>query len=98
MITGIKKQNKITEITFDEKDNRIFICTYNTDLKNRLTKYAEKYPGYCTKTDDDEMGKMSFEILKSRFSFRLTAPYDEKRRQIAKAEMQKINKNTGGLV
>ena len=45
-----------------------------------------------------EMGKMSFEILKSRFSFRLTAPYDEKRRQKAKAEMQKINKNTGGLV
>ena len=44
MKTGIKKQNKITEITFDEKDNRIFICTYNTDLKNRLTKYAEKYP------------------------------------------------------
>lgn len=44
MITGIKKQNKITEITFDEKDDRIFICTYNTDLKTDSQNMQKNIP------------------------------------------------------
>ena len=35
--TGLTKQEKTTEIYFDEKDPTIFIRTHNTDLKNRLT-------------------------------------------------------------
>jgi len=37
MRTGLTKQEKTTEIYFDEKDPTIFIRTHNTDLKNRLT-------------------------------------------------------------
>ena len=37
MRTGPIKQEKPTEIYFDEKDPTIFIRTHNTDLKNRLT-------------------------------------------------------------
>ena len=37
MRTGPTKQEKTTEIYFDEKDPTIFIRTHNTDLKNRLT-------------------------------------------------------------
>ena len=44
MITGIKKKNKLTEIWFDETGSAVNIRTYNTDLKNRLTAYAAKYP------------------------------------------------------
>ena len=43
MRTGLTKQEKTTEIYFDEKDPTIFIRTHNTDLKNRLTApYREK--------------------------------------------------------
>ena len=56
MITGIKKKNKLTEIWFDETGSAVNIRTYNTDLKNRLTAYAAKYPAHCRLTDDDECG------------------------------------------
>ena len=36
MRTGLTKQEKTTEIYFDEKDPTIFIRIHNTDLKNRL--------------------------------------------------------------
>ena len=43
MRTGLTKQEKTTEIYFDEKDPTIFIRTHNTDLKNRLTApYGEE--------------------------------------------------------
>ena len=38
MRTGLTKQEKTTDIWFDEKDPLIYIRTHNTDLKNRLTR------------------------------------------------------------
>ena len=87
MITGIKKKNKLTEIWFDETGSAVNIRTYNTDLKNRLTAYAAKYPAHCRLTDDDECGCLTFEIDRRRFSVRLTAPYSEDRRSKAKETM-----------
>ena len=84
MRTGLTKQEKTTEIYFDEKDPTIFIRTHNTDLKNRLTAYNRKHPAVCKLTDvDPDTGCKEFEIEKGRFSFRLTAPYREERRRAA---------------
>lgn len=84
MRTGLTKQEKTTDIWFDEKEPIIHIRTHNTDLRNRLTAYAKKYPGECQRTDyDEKTGCAEFEIAKRRFSFRLTAPYSEERRQAA---------------
>ncbi|WP_418807271.1 hypothetical protein [Phascolarctobacterium faecium] len=84
MRTGLTKRQKITEIIFDETKSRITVYTHNTDLKKRLTAFAEQYPDHCTMTDEDtETGYKAFEIDKGRLSFRLTAPYSEKRRQDA---------------
>ena len=82
MRTGLTKQEKTTDIWFDEKNPLIHIRTHNTDLKNRLTAYAVAHPDQCRQIDaDPETGCMEFEIRKGRFSFRLTAPYSEERRQ-----------------
>ena len=82
MRTGLTKQEKTTDIWFDEKDPLIHIRTHNTDLKKRLAAYAGQHPDQCRQTDaDPETGCMEFEIHKGRFSFRLTAPYSEERRQ-----------------
>ena len=84
MRTGLTKQEKTTNIWFDEKEPLIYIRTHNTDLKNRLTAYSRKHPAVCKLTDvDPDMGCMEFEIRKGRFSFRLTAPYSEERRRAA---------------
>ena len=82
MRTGLTKQEKTTDIWFDEKDPLIHIRTHNTDLKKRLLAYSRRYPANCQQTDTDpETGCMEFDIEKGRFSFRLTAPYSEERRE-----------------
>lgn len=83
MRTGLTKKQKTTAIYFDEYSNMIEVQTHNTDLKKRLTAFAAKHPQCCHQTDDDEQGGLTFEIEKGRFSFRLTAPYSEERKQAA---------------
>ena len=87
MRTGLHKEDKTTEIIFDEANSMVEIRTHNTDLKKRLTAYAEQRPGQCELTDEDaETGYKSFIIAKGRFSVRLTAPYsDERRRAMSEA-------------
>ena len=91
MITNKKKNEKTTEIYFDETSAPVVIQTHNTALKKRLLAFAEKFPDLCRLTDDDELGYLSFEIDKDRFSIRLTAPYTEERRALARAKMIEIN-------
>ena len=83
MRTGLTKKEKTTAIYFDEYRSMIEVQTHNTDLKKRLTAFAAKYPQCCRQIDDDEQGGLTFEIVKGRLSFRLTAPYNEERRQAA---------------
>ena len=92
MRTGLTKQEKTTNIWFDEKDPLIHIRTHNTNLKKRLAAYAEQYPDECYQTDTDhETGCMEFDIAKGRFSFRLTAPYSEERRESARRYAKENN-------
>ena len=79
----MKKAQKETIISFDESSERINIFTHNTDLKKRLTKFAEDYPKLCKLIDDDGIGGMAFEVDRKRFGFRLTAPYSTERKQAA---------------
>ena len=85
MKTGLKKNEKTTEIYFDEASPIIEIHTHNTDLKNRLTDYAERFPELCKLIDEDaEQGYKEYIICKGRFGFRLTAPYSEERLEKAR--------------
>ena len=96
MKTGLSKEQKTTNIYFNEDGSMIEVCTYNTDLKNRLTRYAMQYPDECRLIDDDENGCLTFEIRKGRFSFKLTAPYSEERRKAAGILAKKENLRRNG--
>lgn len=96
MKTGLSKKQKTTNIYFDEASPIIEVCTYNTDLKNRLTKYSTQYPYECKLIDDDELGCLTFEIKKGRFGFKLTAPYSEERRKAAGERANKENLKRNG--
>ena len=91
MITNKKKHQKTTDICFDETKDRVVIHTHNTALKKRLIAFAAKHPDLCRQFDDDECGCLSFNIEKDRFSIRITEPYAEKRKQMARYRMNKIN-------
>ncbi len=63
--------------------------------KKRLTAYAAEYPDLCKLTDEDaETGYKCFEIVKRRFSVRLTKPYSDERRRAASeaAKRQTVNR------
>ena len=83
MRTGLTKREKTTAIYFDEYGSMVEVQTHNIGLKKRLTAFAANYPECCRQIDDDEQGGLTFEIEKGRFSFRLTAPYSEERKQAA---------------
>lgn len=83
MRTGLTKRQKTTVIFFDEQSSIIEVQTHNTDLKKRLSTYAQQYPDLCKRTDDNGEGGWTFEIMKGRLSFRLTSPYSEERRSKA---------------
>ena len=91
MITNKKKSEKTTEIYFDETPAAVVIRTHNSALKKRLLAFAAKFPNLCRLTDNDELGYLSFEIDKDRFAIRLTAPYTEERKALARAKMNEIN-------
>ncbi|MPM70142.1 hypothetical protein SDC9_117095 [bioreactor metagenome] len=95
MKTGLTKRQKTTHIFFDEQSSIIEVQTHNTDLKNRLTKYAAEYLDSCKQTDDDEQGCLTFEIKKGRLGFKLTAPYSEERRKAASALAKKNGMQSG---
>ena len=83
MKTGLTKKQKRTSIYFTEAYKFVEICTYNTELKNRLAAFAEKYPTECRQLDDDENGCQTYEIRKGRFGFKLTPPYSQERKRSA---------------
>ena len=70
MRTGLKKQQKVTEVFYNAKDPKAEIYTHDTKLKKRLLAYAEKHPELCRQTDDDEQGGLTFVIDKQRISNR----------------------------
>ena len=76
----MNKKQKFTQAYFNEAEPMMEITTHNTDLKRRLRAFAAEYPELCRITEIDE-GRMSVEIDKHRCSFKLTAPYSEKRKQ-----------------
>ena len=80
MITGLTKQEKVTEISYNAADPRAEIYTHDTKLKKRLQAYAKKYPKLCKQVGDDKKGGLRFTIDKNRISIRLTAPYSEERK------------------
>ena len=99
MKTGLTKRQKTTVIFFDEQGDLIEVQTHNTNLKNRLTEYAQEYPKECRQTNDDTGGGRTFEIRKGRLSFRLTAPYSKDRCQKYRdlAKQKPISKSSNSI-
>ena len=63
-----------------------------TGLTKQEKTTGRRYPAICQQTDaDPETGCMEFDIEKGRFSFRLTAPYSEERREAARQYARENN-------
>jgi len=80
----VPKEERETIVNFNEAEDLATIYTFNTNLKRRLAKFAEKYPNLCKLTENDiEYGSVTYEVQKSRVSIRLVPPYSEERRKAA---------------
>ena len=67
-----------------EGDGAWDVYTFNTDLKNRLRKFAARYPELCKlKEQNKEVGCETYTVQKSRVSIHLNSPQSEARRKAA---------------
>ena len=75
MRTGLTKQEKTTDIWFDEKDPLIHIRTHKHRLEKASACIQPPLSGDLASrlTQTRKRGCMEFDIEKGRFSFRLTA-------------------------
>ena len=80
----LNKYERETILLTSEGDDTWDIYTFNTDMKNRLLKFAARYPELCTlKAEDKDLGCVSSTVQKSRVSIHLNSPQSEARRKAA---------------
>ena len=93
----LNKYERETILLTSEGDDTWDIYTFNTDLKNRLKRFAARYPDLCQlKEESKELGSVSYIIQKSRVSIHLNSPQSEARRKAASEYARKHNNlNTG---
>ena len=92
----LNKYERETILLTSEGDDTWDIYTFNTDLKNRLKKFAARYPDLCKlKEESKELGSVSYTIQKSRVSIHLNSPQSEARRkkasEYAKTHIEQLN-------
>ena len=75
------KDEMETIVNFTEAEDTASIYTYNVALKNKLAKYAEKYPALCRLTAQTEDGSRTYEVPKKRLTIMLTSPMSEERKE-----------------
>ena len=80
----------MTEVD-NSQDHIAEVYTHDTKQKKRLLAYAAQFPELCQQTDDDEQGGLRFVIVKIRICIRLTAPYSEERRNVARKLAMETN-------
>ena len=81
----LNKYERETILLTSEGDDTWDIYTFNTDLKNRLKKFAARYPDLCKlKEENKELGCVTYIVQKSRVSIHLNSPQTEARRRAAR--------------
>ena len=75
------KQQRESIISFNERDDRVEVITYNTSLIKRLTELHNNHPDCCEITcADTEIGRYEFSVSKHNFTFRIMNPYTKARK------------------
>ena len=86
----LTKEERETILQSTEADDSWEIYTFNTDLKNRLRKFAACYPELCVLEDEnEELGCVTYSVQKPRVSIHLNPPQSEARRKAASENARK---------
>ena len=88
----LNKYERETILLTSEGDDTWDIYTFNTDLKNRLKRFAAHYPELCQLKDENKgLGYVSYTVQKSRVSIHLNSPQSEARRKAASEYARRHN-------
>ena len=78
----LTKQEKDTEIFYDQSNAPMQIRTHDLNLIRRLTALSAEYPDVCQLVETDPISGSFFEVLdKNRVSIHVTKPYSAERRR-----------------
>ena len=86
MRNEMKKNDRVTEIYFNEQDNIMYGKTYNTKFKKQLRQLAADYPEQCKISVDTDTDMIEFEINKNRLTFRINPELSTERKKQLSAE------------
>lgn len=93
------KAERETILLTSEADDTWDIYTFNTDLKNRLRRFAARYPELCKlKAENKELGYVTYIVQKSRVSIHLNSPQSEARRKAASENARRTMNLVPGTV
>lgn len=86
----LNKYERETILLTSEGDDTWDVYTFNTDLKNRLRKFAARHPDLCKLKDENkELGCVTYTVQKSRVSIHLNSPQSEARRKAASEQAKR---------
>lgn len=95
-MSKISKSEKETILHTTEAEDTWSVYTFNTVLQKKLAAFAEQYPELCRqKSNDNETGSVTYEMVKSRIFIRLIPPYSEERRRAASEYAKAQRSGTG---
>ncbi len=82
-MSSLSKYEKETIILWNQTSDPISIQTYDSKFKRRLADFAKRFPDLCRMERSNDLGGVFYLLEKSRFSFRLIAPFSEERKKQA---------------
>ncbi|MDO4650040.1 MAG: molecular chaperone [Eubacteriales bacterium] len=80
-MSSLSKYEKETIILWNQSNESISIQTYDSKFKRRLADFAKRFPDLCKLERSNDLGGVFYLLEKSRFSYRLIAPYSEDRKK-----------------
>lgn len=86
----MSKYEKETIILWNQTNEPISIQTYAAGMKRRLEDFAKQFPDLCRLERSNEQGGVFYLLEKSRFSFRLIAPFGEERKKQASQHAKRM--------
>ena len=85
-MSGLTRYEKETIILTNEADDYYEVYTFNSALKKKLSAYSRKHPNLCRLKETTKEGSATYVVDKARLSLRLTEPYSEARKQVAREQ------------
>ena len=89
------KEEKETNVLWNQTQKPVLISGYDPALLRKCAAFAKKHPDLCRRVDKNKYPDYAeYEIQKARVSVRLLEPYSEERKKAAAEKAKLLHQDT----